>query len=217
MLEEGNRKDSFKRDNLSTVLSVFIVLITFTGIAVAAYTWNYTSTHAGTIGTGNISMSFLESTDMINLSNTLPISDSQGIAISKDKAYDFAVTTNANGAPGNINYKILLKKEPVNEGYVSLPDNSIKVYLTKFDSNGEVEVMAPTLVSNIITSGDEGTLKFNKDKMSYLIHSHYSNKDTKTTKYRLRMWIDSNTSASDFNLKKYEYKLKIGVTGSLSV
>ena len=37
------------------------MIITITGVGVAAYTWNYTSTHANTIGTGNISLSLLES------------------------------------------------------------------------------------------------------------------------------------------------------------
>lgn len=214
MLSE--EKDLLKHKNLFSILAIFILLITITGISVAAYTWNYTSTHANTIGTGNISLSILESDDSINLKSFLRLDDSEGIALSKDYSYDFAVTTSAKGTPGNINYKLIIKKEDPEIGYVSLPDTGIKLYLTKFDKNGEVEVMAPTLVSDIIGNGSEGVLKFNSDKNSYLIHSHNSNKDTKTTKYRLRMWIDKQNYQTNMdNNTKYAYKLKMSVTGDL--
>ena len=217
MLQEEEKISTFNHSGIFTVLIVFILLITITGISVAAYTWNYTSTHANTIGTGNISTSLLESNDIVSLNNFVPISDEKGIALSKDSAYDFAVTTSATGAPGNINYKISIKKEPPSDGYVMLSDSNVKVYLTKFDTNGEIEVMSPILVSHIITSGDEGTLKFNSDKKSYLVHSHTTNKDTKTTKYRLRIWVDKKSSSSLNPNARYEYKLKIGVTGNLAL
>ena len=209
-------KNYLKHKNLFTVLAIFILLITITGISVAAYTWNYTSTHANTIGTGNISLSILESDNSINLKSFSRLDDSQGIALDSEYYYDFAVSTSATGAPGNINYKIIIKKEDAGAGYVQLPDTAIKIYLTKFDQNGEVEVMAPTLVSDIIGSGSEGALKFNQDKRSYLVHSHNSNKDSKTTKYRLRMWISKQNYQNNMELDtKYAYKLKVAVTGDL--
>ena len=217
MLEEEVRRSSLNSNSLFTILAVFILLITFTGVSVAAYTWNYTSTHANTIGTGNISMSLLESNDTIDLKSTLPMTDIKGVSLSKDNSYDFAVTTSATGAPGNINYKIIIKKEPVLDGYTMLSDSNVKIYLTKFDTGGEVEVMSPTLVSNIILNGDEGTLKFNSDKKNYLIHSHTTNKDTKTTKYRLRMWVDSKNSSTLNASTRYDYKLKVSITGDLSI
>lgn len=216
MLEEV-RRNNLKSSALFTILTIFILLITFTGVSVAAYTWNYTSTHANTIGTGNISMSILESDDAIDLKSSVPITDSKGIALSKESSYDFAVTTSATGAPGNINYKIIIKKEPVLDGYTMLSDSNIKIYLTKFDTSGEVEVMAPTLVSDVILNGDQGTLKFNDNKKSYLVHSHNTNKDTKTTKYRLRMWVDQKNSSTLNSNLRYDYKLKVSITGDLSV
>ena len=116
-----------------------------------------------------------------------------------------------------VNYKIYIKKEPVTNGYTALSDSNIKIYLTKFDNRGEVEVMAPILVSHVINSGDEGVLKFNNDKKSYLIHSHTTNKDSKTTKYRLRMWVDKNSISNLSSALRYDYKLKVAVTGDLSL
>lgn len=214
MLPEEN--NLLKHKNLFTLLAVFILLITITGVSIAAYTWNYTSTHANTIGTGNISLSLLESDSSVSLKSFLRLEDNEGIALGKDYYYDFAVSTNVTGEPGNVVYKLQIKKEEPNPGYVSLPDSSIKIYLTKYDKNGEVEVMAPTFVSDIIGSKEEGYLTFNQDKKSYLIHSHSTAKDTKTTKYRLRMWIDKQGYNSNLDTNtKYSYKLKMNVTGDL--
>ena len=215
MFEEIETKK--KHSVAFTILGVFVLLSAIAGIAVAAYTWNYTSSKANTIGTGNISMSLLESTDVININNALPTKDSVGMALGEDDSFDFAVTTNASGAPGNITYIISITKLDATSGYTRLPDNNVKIYLTALTDSGEDQVVKPTLISNIITSGNTGTLTFDSGKTSYLTHSHTSSNATKTTKYRLRMWIDENTNASNWtSATKNEYKLKIGVSGSLS-
>ena len=215
MFEEIETKK--KHTALFTVLGVFVLLAAIAGVAVAAYTWNYTSSQANTIGTGNISMSLLESTDVININNALPMSDTDGKAQNETDSFDFAVTTNASGAPGNINYTISITKLDPTDSYTRLPDNNVKVYLTALTEEGEDEVMTPTLVSNIITAGNTGNLTFTQGKTSYLTHVHTSADTTKTTKYRLRMWIDGNVDASSWtSATKNEYKLKIGVSGSLT-
>lgn len=215
MFEEIETKK--KHTTLFTLLGIFVLLAAIAGVAVAAYTWNYTSSNANTIGTGNISMSLLESTDVISINNALPMSDTNGKVQGEADSFDFAVTTNASGAPGNINYTISITKLEPTSGYTRLPDNNIKVYLTVLTEDGEDEVMAPTLVSNIITAGNTGNLTFTDGKTSYLTHTHSSENITKTTKYRLRMWVDGSVDASSWTSStKNEYKLKIGVSGNLT-
>ena len=115
------------------------------------------------------------------------------------------------------NYTISITKIDPTSGYTRLPDNNVKVYLSALTEDGEDQVMAPTLISNIITAGNTGTLTFDSGKTSYLTHVHTSADTTNTTKYRLRMWVDSNTDASSWtSATKYEYKLKIGVSGNLT-
>lgn len=215
MLQE-DFNGNFRHKNLFSLLAVFILLITITGVSVAAYTWNYTSTHANTIGVGNISMSLLESDDEIRLKSLLPMDDVEGVSINKKDSYDFAVTTSATGAPGNINYKIILKKIAPKVGYSSFDDDNIKIYITQFDQGGETEVVAPTSVSDILLGKEKAELKFKDDQKSLLVHSHTSNKDSKTTKYRVRMWIDKNNFNSNLDTNtKYDYRLKLDVTGDL--
>ena len=42
------------RSKAFTILTIFVLVATITGVAIAAYTWNFASTNANTIGTGNI-------------------------------------------------------------------------------------------------------------------------------------------------------------------
>lgn len=215
MFEEIENKK--KHSVAFTILGVFVLLATIAGVAVAAYTWNYASTNASTIGTGSISMTLLESTDTIDITNALPVKDATGMSLGSDQSFDFAVTTYASGAPGNISYTLSITKLDVDSGYTSLNDSDVKVYLSALTKDGEVQVMAPTLVSSIITTGTTGNLKFDAGKTGYLTHAHATAASTQTTKYRLRMWIDSVVDASGWTeTTKNQYKLKIGTSGTLS-
>lgn len=215
MFEEIEPKK--KKGILLPVISILVLVATIAGVSVAIWNWTYTGTNANKISTGNISMSLLESTDVINITNAVPMSDQAGMALSGDQKFDFAVTTSTSGAPGNITYSISITKLSVSTGYTALPDSNIKVYLTTFNDTTETAVMSPTLISSIITSGDTGILTFDRGKEGYLTHNHSTAGQNNTTKYRLRMWIDSDTDASSWNeTTKFEYKLKIGVSGSLA-
>ena len=209
MFEEIENKKGHSK--AFTILAIFVLVATITGVAIAAYTWNFASENANTIGTGNISMSLLESNDVINITNALPIKDATGMALGSDESFDFAITTQASGAPGNISYNISITKVAVDSGYTALEDSNVKVYLSTLTSEGEDQVVAPTLVSSIITSGSTGTLASN------LTHNHTTADQTKTTKYRLRMWVDKDVDASDWTENtKNQYKLKVSTSGTLS-
>lgn len=211
MFEEIERRKKHKI--LPTVLGAFVLLAAITGVAVAAFTWTFTGS-ANTIGTGNISMTLMESTDVINITNALPMSDSTGKTLPASQSFDFAVTTSADGAPGTINYTIYVTKMTPTTGYTRLADNQVKLYLQNVTTSSDA--LAPTLAS--------GLTAYTQDSMTNSLtlatgsHSHATTNQTKTTRYRLKMWIDYNVDASNWNENtKLEYKLKIGVKGNLVV
>lgn len=198
-----------------TILGAFVLVAAVIGVTVAAYTWQFTGTKTSTISTGNISMSLLESTDVINVANALPIDDASAKALTgTNEKFDFAVTTSATGAPGTISYDIKITKVAVDSGATALSDNQVKVYLTSLSGTStitETQVVAPTKVSSIITSGTTGTLKGNIQK------NHSTANKTYTDRYRLRMWIDQDVDASSWTSStKYQYKLKVSANGTLS-
>lgn len=88
--------------------------------------------------------------------------------------------------------------------------------MVAFDGDIETQVVAPTLVSDVITSGNTGILTFDSGKTDYLSHNHTSINTTKTQKYRLKMWIDGNTNANNWDSStKLQYKLKVNANGQL--
>ncbi len=215
MFEEMEPKK--KNSKMLTLLAVFVLLVTVVGVSVAAYTWTFTG-GTNQIGTGNIAMSLLESTDVIDIQNALPQSDTAGR--NQSDYFDFAVTTSASGAPGNITYSISVTKVAADTGYTLLQDNQVKIYMTTFTGSGnditETQVVAAKKVSEVITSGDTGVLTFDSGKTSYLTHTHTTTGQQQTTKYRLRMWVSSDTDASSWtSATKLQYKLKVSVSGSL--
>lgn len=218
MIEEIESKESKKAHGIIyTIFGIFVLLSAITGVSLAAYTWTYSSDNANKIETGSISMSLLESTDVIDLPNALPMPDSEGMSLNEDNSFDFAVTTNMASGNGSIAYTISITKVDPTSGYTALPNNNVKLYLTYLGSTGETQVMAPKLISEIIASGNSGVLSFDSDKTSYLTHTHTSSEKTKTSKYRLRMWIDDNTAAESWDTNtKLEFKLKISVSGTLA-
>ena len=215
MIEEINTKKS----NKYLIMMVITMTLAVIGVAVAAYTFTFKS-ETNTITTGNISIRMLESADSINITNAFPITDASGRNLTHSDGssgvFDFDITTYASGAAGNITYSISIAKDTVDTGYTALSDNQVKVYLVSYTGSGnladETQVVAPTLVSNIITSGTTGTIKAN------VVNNHSTANQTITTHYRLKMWIDQNVDASSWNQStKLQYKLKVNASGQASV
>ena len=208
-----------QKSNKYLIIAIISMTLAVIGVAVAAYTFNFKS-EANTITTGNISIRMLESADSINITNALPTTDVDGKNLTHSDGssgvFDFDIITYASGAPGNIAYNISITKDTVDTGYTALADNQVKVYLVKYTGAGnlanETQVVAPTLVSNIITSGNTGNIKTN------IVNSHNTVNQTITTHYRIKMWIDQNVNASSWNQNtKLQYKLKVNANGQASI
>ena len=204
-----DKKPGFK---ILVLFSLFALLLLITGGAVAIYNWTYTSGNPNTISSGNISVSFLESSDTISINNAFPMPDEDGKYINEEgDVFDFSVNTTASGAPGNIVYNINITKVSLDSGYSALNDNQVKIYLTSLVEGGESEIMQPTLVSNIITSGNTGVLRGPVTK------NHTIADKTYTDNYRLRLWVDNSVDGSSWTTStKLQYKLKVSVDGEVS-
>ena len=189
---ETNKKSKKK---ITTIILSIVLVIAIIGISYAA--WNYVFIgNANTISTGDISLDLLESnTDIITIENALPMSDNEGKAL--DNTFNFAVTSKTRQAI-DIGYSIILEKLEVDSGYTSLEDSDIKLYLTDFTGT---QLLEPVTINRI------------KDKVIYEnTHSHDSSHETIQDKFKLRVWIDENVDASDWNAEtKLQYKFRIGV------
>ena len=137
-------KNSSKQVLLS-VLGVAILVVAVVGVSFAAFSYSKTGEKVNTITTGSITMNYAETTNGINLTNALPMSDDQGKALSgntdgQEEYFDFTVSANITGTT-TIDYVITATKEPES----TLPDTAVKVYLTDMDSS-DSQLLAPTKV-----------------------------------------------------------------------
>lgn len=189
------------------IISVVALLCIVIGVSFAGGYWSHTSSQDNTITTGDVSLTYLESTSEINLVNALPMSDKEGKLLNdKGAKFEFAVTTNSDYVQ-NINYDLNIESLVVDTGKVGLDPSDVKVYLT--DKSGNVLVQ-PTKISDL----DDFKLYTKK-------HRHTEGTNSITSKYVLRAWIDKDVVATNWyedytnNNKQYQYKFRVNVSGGL--
>ena len=187
-------KDKLKNNKALMISLVAGLIILIGGVSYAAYDYSFIGKDSS-ISTGTVSIKFLESnTNVIDLKNALPISDSEG---KKGNSFDFVVTTKASYKTG-LKYDLSVEKLSVDSGYTSLSDNQVKIYLT---DSGNNDLVSPTLISGL-----DNKLIYSKT------NKHSSNKTEVIDKYKLRVWVDSNVDASNWDQStKLEYKFKVGL------
>ena len=129
------------------------------------------------------------------------MSDNEGKA--QTQVFDFVVTSKTT-RDIDIDYTVTLGKLDVDNGYTSLNDNQIKLYLTDeagtaiWNSTNNVKKVSD-LSNYVITKGQ---------------HSHDSTHNKVQDKYRLRVWIDQDVDASSWNAEtKLQYKFRIWING----
>lgn len=198
---ENNDSKTVLLSFLAIVLLVFVVI----GVSFAAFSYSKTGTKVNTITTGIITMSYTEPANAINLVDALPISDSQGMALSGvNNVFDFTVAATIKGSGTTvINYTISAVKESS-----TVSDSSVKVYLTNMDNDADTAILAPTKISSLSTTGasESSGVPSGQYKLATGTFSASG-----SHKYRLRMWV-----ADDFTglASSGTYKLKVNVYGA---
>ena len=197
-------KENNSKQVLLSVLGVAILVVAVVGVSFAAFSYSKTGEKVNTITTGTITMSYSETTNGINLTNALPMSDGVGKALSEEEQYfDFTVSANITGTT-TINYAITASKEAES----TLPDTAVKVYLTDMDGTADTQILAPTKVSGLTpTTGSEPS---GTPSGQFILHTGTFGA-TSSHDYRLRMWV-----ADDYQVTgaSATYKLRVNVYGA---
>ncbi len=174
---------------------LLLLLVLTVGISYAAFRYTGTGTKVNTITSGNISMSFTESDNVISIDKALPTTDNTGVRTLEDGEYfDFTVTSNIKGN-SYINYEISVKAIEGN----TFDPNYVKLYLSKVNEDGtETSVKKGVTVRTSSVSGTVPTYKEEvmannntgrpAGEMS-LLTGTVSSQGEVTTKYRLRMYV----------------------------
>ena len=186
------------------ICAVFVLMCIVVGISFAGGLWSYISSKDNVISAGeNISLTYLESANEMNLTNALPKSDKDGkLQTETGSKFEFAITTTSE-LVRTLSYDIEIEPLVVDTDYTGLDPSAIKVYLEEKDGNSLVE---PTKISDL------EDFKLYTDK-----HNHTQENSSMTTKYTLKAWIDKDVEATNWykdlkeNNKKYQYKFRINI------
>lgn len=210
---------------LLSVLGVAILIVAVVGISFAALSFDKTG-ETNSITTGTITMSFSESTNGIYLKDALPMNDDVAIqTLDGDGEYFlFSVTTTATN-PVDIDYEINVTPQSITASETvagALTNGQVKVYLEKStDGSTYSTLVGPTLVSALetaATSTRTGAIKVTDVTDSYVADDFATTDSaTKTTYYRLRMWVDESVDTGYLSAtegKHYEYKLIVNINAT---
>ena len=201
--QELENKESTKKILLG-IFGTMILVIAVVGVSFAMFYFSMKLSNENSIMTGTIAMSFQDTT-YIDITDALPMTDEEGMAMTGDKQYmDFSVNANFS-AKANVDYEISAVDETDSTKYTSLDYDNVKVYLTGEGSLAKTPILysklsAPTMhtdITGLAKKSDKllarGTLSYKKGKIA-------------KENYRLKIWIDENTE--DLDTPK-TFKLKV--------
>ena len=187
-MKNGNKFKAF--------MVLFVLLVLIAGSSYAVWRYNYNETSNNTISSTDLSFRFLESNkEIVSIDNAVPMSDEDGIKQEgTGNVFDFEVKSKV-GVTTDVKYIASLEKISVDSGKTALNDSDVKVYIEDFNGN---TVLKPTKISEL-----------NSYKLFEKLHRHSRDNSEISTKYKLKVWLDSEVDV--FSLENKQYKFKINV------
>ena len=193
------KKDNKNKTLILSVVGLIGLIVITIGITYAIFTYTKLGTTDNTITAGTLKFLYTENTGVktgIQLTNALPISDTQGKALDGDNnVFDFSIEATNTGTEA-IPYEVTLRKKVDS----TLEENCVKVYLTDKTETTEKEELAVIKYSKLPQT--------NIDVGSEIEKTIYNGSvDGNTTNYkkdfRLRMWVDDTEDSSNIYGKKF--------------
>ena len=175
-----------KKELVISIIAVIILVLAIVGVSFSAFSYSRTGEKVNTITTGAISMTYTETSNVINIDGALPTTDATGmVRLKAGEYFDFSISSTIQGTV-NINYEISAKDITVLEGDEQKLDGShIKLYLTKLNGSEEEALMSPKTYkeetsANDYTGRPSGEMSLYQSNMT----------SSETNNYRLRMYVD---------------------------
>ena len=194
------------------ILSIAIIglLLIATGVTYAFLNINFEGTKVNSLYVPSISLTYSESGNALTI-DTRVNNDNEGKGL---PYFEFSVSGESE-VDYPLDYYIYLTEEES-----SLTRDQIKFYLTRVENNSEIQVLEPTLGSNLKNYGtNENDLFLYKASFDFTEENN-----TFSDTYRLRGWIshdakievdpdiNSNNGTQDITINSLSYKFKVNVS-----
>lgn len=202
-------ENSDSKEILLSIFGIALLVLAVAGISYAVFTFSEVGKRENVISTGEISLSFIESSEnVIHINNALPMSDSVGKV--QNEYFDFSLEAVMKGS-STIYYEIRAKQVEVED---NIEASKVKFYLEKEKSSSYQEVLKPT---NFNINRGSNINNNSMDLSSMLLYSdNFTNNLGSSQKmidrYRLRIWIDENTPIES---TKKNFKFKVNVYANM--
>lgn len=206
-------KENSQKKVLLSVLGVAILVVAVVGISFAAYQATVTFDETNSVSTGTIMVSYTEPTNAINITDAMPLSDANGMALSgENKTFDFTVSTRATNAL-TVPYVISLTRDASS----TLANNEVKVYLTHADDSVVTDVTSGKALGAALVSsfGDHATRANTVTLATINDVFAGTGEAAKVTNYRLRLWVDENVAVSADSNSVKSYKALVNVDSAV--
>ena len=201
--------NTLSKQLLLSILGLAILIVAIVGVSYAVLVEPNSSLTSKNI----VYIDYDIGSDGISLVGTLPMTDSDGIAMSS--YLDFKVISNVS-SNNVLNYEILLKRV-IEDEYTLLGDNEVRIYLEKLVNGKYVPVdNYPSYFNSTLENNDVNT---DNSSNSMILYSGVFRNITEETKqfcdnYRLKIWADKDTviGSSSKNFKavvKVNYDLDV--------
>ena len=188
-----------KKTLILSIIGLIGLVIVTVGITYAIFTYTKLGTTDNTITSGTLKFLYTENTGVkagIQLTNALPISDTQGKVLDGDNnVFDFSIEATNTGTEA-IPYEVTLRKKDTS----TLAEENVKVYLTDRTDATEKEELEPTNFNKLTQTNIDVGSEIEKTIYSGSVDGNIT--DYKKD-FRLRMWIDETSNQADINGKEF--------------
>ena len=188
-----------KNKKIWIIGGIVLCLIAVIGVTFAFFSTGGSQEQANTFTSGCLNISLTDASASINLSNTYPITDIEGL---ETTSYDFTIENTCNT---DTNYQINL--ESLNEVANSLSADYIKVSLSS-DTVGNV--------ISILSDNTQVTPEIDNAYESFNLYTGtLGASETKT--YHLKLWLDYDATVEQAANKTYSSKINVIANPETSV
>ena len=208
MRSEKDREAESRKRLVLSILAVLVLVLLVIGVTYGVYTYTDEGVQENVIRTGNIMFEHQEESNGIEITDALPISDSEGIPATGRNItqgyFDFSVTATLAGQT-DINYEIYGVDTSPSDS--KLKPEYVKVYLTNAEDETAIEgydkSSLPTF-SSLPESSDKSGKKLYAGSFS----------ESGTRKYRLRIWVSDNYPIFEKKGNRETFSMRVNVTAT---
>ena len=217
MEKHNDNNNNTSKQVLLSVLGVAILIVAVVGISFAAFSYSKEGQVENTIATGAVTMAYNEPENGINITNAIPMTETQAKIIGKTAINYEVVAVKNNVASGTApadwsadQGRPATAEDPYDE---FVKDNNIRLYLESKDSEAGTytQAMAPKAFLADGTNSVTGSAPTDSMILDTGIFDNRTGTGagTEFTKYyRLRMWVDSAYQL-DGHIRKYTVKVNV--------